>query len=133
MNKIIFNNPRAALTIEYVGGRSLGRCYSESTYRVTSKSPLATSTIQAFRDANLVGIGQEFSCSQVILVDGRKVPVGDIQDHSGTDNVEAIEVEEWSGKPTGQPAVNAYTGKPYAAHSYGYYVYECVTRCDSGD
>jgi len=129
---IIWRNPRPSLTIEHAGSRSLGRCYSEATFRVTSTSPLKPDVIEALRAARLVGIGQEFSAFQV-LADGRKVPVRDIQDPSGTDLVEPIEVDTDTGRATGRPALNPYNGNPYPAHNLAHYVYECVTRCDSGD
>ncbi|NBT36359.1 MAG: hypothetical protein EBT03_12640 [Betaproteobacteria bacterium] len=128
---IIWRNPRPTLTVEPAGSRQLGRCYYESTYRVMSTSPLGPEVVEALRKARLVGIGQEFSAHQV-LADGRKVAVRDVQDPSGEDEVEAIEVDE-GGKPTGRPAVNPYSGNPYPLHKFSFYVYECVTRCDSGD
>jgi hypothetical protein len=132
MNKIIFKSPRAKLTIEHSSSRSLGRCYSESTYRVTSTSPLKPLTIEAFRAAGLLGTGQEFLSFQV-LPDGRRVPLSEQQEPSGTDLVEGLEVDEFTGKPTGSAPLNPYTGKPYPPHSFSYFIYECVTRCDSGD
>ena len=129
---IIWRNPRPTLIIEHTGGRKLGRCYHESTCKVTSTSPLGPEAMEALRKARLVGIGQEFSAYQV-LEDGRQVPIRDVQDPSGGDDVEAIEVEEATGQPTGRPAVNAYNGNPYPLHKFPYYVYECVTRVDSGD
>ena len=132
MNQIIFKNPRPTLTIEHIGSRSLGRCYSETTYRVTSTSPLSPETISSFQAAGLVGIGQEFRFHQV-LRDGGTVAVNKQQEPSGTDAVHGIEVDEFTGKPTGNAAVNPYTGKQYAPHNFFHYVYECVTRCDSSD
>lgn len=132
MKKIIFKNPRPTLTIEHTGSRDLGRCYSETTYRVTSTAPLSPETIDAFRAARLVGIGQEFQSFQ-ILTDGSRLAVGVRQDPSGTDAVEPLEIDEFTGKPTGNEAVNPGTGRPYPPHSFFHYMYECVTRCDSGD
>ncbi|NBW12915.1 MAG: hypothetical protein EBR82_33310 [Caulobacteraceae bacterium] len=129
---IIWRNPRPTLTVEPAGSRQLGRCYYESTYKVTSTSPLTPETITALRTARLVGVGQEFSSAQV-LADGRKIPLVEVQDPSGADEVEAIEIDTDTGKPTGRPAVNPYNGNPYPLHKFSYYVYECVTRCDSGD
>jgi len=132
MNHVIYKNPRPTLTIEHSGSRSLGRCYSETTYRVTSTSALSPETIAVFQKARLVGIGQE-SLSFQVLADGSKVAIGKQHEPTGYDVVEGTEVDEHTGKPTGRPAVNPYTGKPYGSHSYSYYVYDCVTRCDSGD
>lgn len=132
MNQIIFENPRPTLTIEHSGSRSLGRCYSETTYKVTATSPLSPETISAFQAAGLLGIGQEFRSRQV-LADGGTVAVNEQQEPSGTDAVHGIEVDEFTGKPTGNAAVNPYTGKQYAPHNFFHYVYECVTRCDSSD
>ena len=132
MNKVIFKNPRPTLTIEYIGSRSIGRCYLEMTYRVTSTSPLSSETISAFQAAGLLGIGQECRFHQV-LRDGGTVAVNKQPEPSGTDAVLPVEVDEFTGKPTGNAAVNPYTGKQYAPHNFFHYVYEVVTRCDSGD
>lgn len=135
MNKIIFKNLRAALTIEHSGSRSLGHCYSEITYRVTTTQPLSLATLLAFREAGLVGVGQEFSAYQV-LSGGDRIPVGEqgSQNPSGIDMVNPQRVDEFTGKPIASGiAINPYSGKLYAPHAYYNYVYECVTRCDSGD
>lgn len=133
MDKIIFKNHRAALTIEHSSSRSLGRCYYETIYKVTATQPLTHATLLAFREAGLVGEGQEFSAYQV-LPGGDRIPVGEqhSQNPSGTDVVEPQRVDEFTGKPL-PAAMNPYSGKPYAPHTYYNYVYECVTRCDSGD
>lgn len=135
MDRIIFKNLRAALTIEHSSSRSLGRCYSETTYKVVATSPLSFETLAAFQAVGLVGIGQEFSAYQV-LPGGDRIPVGERQSQnpSGTDVVEPQRVDEFTGKPIGDgPVMNPYSGKPYAPLTYYNYVYECVTRCDSGD
>ena len=134
MDKIIYKNPRAVLTIEHSGGRSLGRCYSETTYKVVATSPLSSETLGAFRAAGLVGVGQEFLVYQV-LPGGDRIPVGEkqTQNPSGTDVVEPQRVDEFTGAPREGVAMNPYSGLPYAPHTFYNYVYECVTRCDSGD
>jgi len=42
-------------------------------------------------------------------------------------------VDEFTGAPREGVAMNPYSGKPYEPHNFYNYVYECVTRCDSGD
>ena len=128
----VWRNPRPVLVVEPAGGRQLGRCYYETTYRVTSTSPLTGKALLGLRDAGVVGYGQEFATYQV-LASGQRGPVLETQTPSGADEVECTEVYEDTGKPTGRPAINPYSGKPYGTQKFSYYTYECVTRCDSGD
>ena len=64
------------LTIAVESTRNLGRCYNETVYKVTSKSPLNVKKIRSLRDAGFVGYGQEFSYHEV-LPDGSTLRVAE--------------------------------------------------------
>jgi hypothetical protein len=119
----VYRNPRPALVVESTGGRQLGRCYHESTYRVTSRDKLSKKRLQALFEAGFLGVGQEFFV--VSPCDGTEAPAGE-------DLVPCVVIAD-SGETLDEPAINPYSGKPYPPAPHHYFVYECRTRCDSGD
>lgn len=120
----VFRNPRPSLVIEHVGGGALGRCYSSSLWRVTSTVRLSTDTLKALNGAGVLGIGQEFYV---------RSPADGKEPAAGEDEVPCVTVDRRTGQPTGEPANNPYSGEPYGSTRCPYYVYECESRCDSGD
>jgi len=122
-HKFAFVMPRPMLTIESTGGRSLGRCYSASGYRVTSLRRISQEGLWQLRELGFLGLGQEFSVAS--QCDGKEEP--------GL-TVEAPCVEyDASGKALPGPAINPYSGLPYEPSKYTYYVYDCESRVDSSD
>lgn len=54
------------VSIVSLGTKTLGRCYYETVYRVTSTRPLTQDEVQSLKDEGKLGYGQEFfeeSCS----------------------------------------------------------------------
>jgi hypothetical protein len=117
-------NPRPHLVIDSTGGGSLGNCYSASLWRVTSTKRLSTDALKALNKAGVLGFGQEFYVRS--QADGKETAAGE-------DEVPCVTVDRRTGKPTGEPAINPYNGKPYGSTKCPFYVYECESRCDSGD
>lgn len=137
----VYRNPRPNLTIEPAGGASLGRCYSATYFRVTSLHPLSMKNLGALREAGFLGYGQEFSARQVIDEKGSRCQVPNELDWrtskdvqaTGVEDVPCVEVDDHTGKPTGNPPVNPYSGELYKPSSTPYFTYECEDRCDSSD
>lgn len=119
----IYRNSRPTLAVEYTGESRLGRCYSEARYRVTSRRRLTSDRLKALFSAGFLGVGQEF---------GVKSRCDGSEDPAGHDTVPCVVVDS-DGVPTAEPPINPYSGEPYAPISDPYYVYECYSRCDSGD
>lgn len=120
----VYLNPRPTLVIEHVGGGQLGNCYSGSTWRVTSTTKLTAAKLVALNAAGVLGIGQEFYVRS--QADGKEAAAGE-------DEVPCVTVDRRTGKPTGEPPINPYSGNLYGSHKYPFYVYECESRCDSSD
>ena len=122
--RFVYPKPIPDLTIETTGGGSLGNCYSSTTWRVTSLHRLSVKTLQALNAAGVLGFGQEFYIRS--QADGKEAPAGEKE-------TPCVAVDRFTGKPTGEPAINPYSGQPYGSHKYPFYIYECESRCDSGD
>jgi len=120
----VYLNPRPQLAIVSTGGRSLGRCYTENTFRVTSTRPLTLEQLYALNKAGLLGFGQEF---------GVTTPESTMDKSAGSDLVPCSCIDDRTGEQLPGPAINPYSGLPYAPTRSHYYVYDCYTRCDSGD
>ncbi len=120
----VYLNPRPALTIENAGGGSLGNCYSSAIYKVTSTVRLSAATLKALNATGVLGFGQEFYIRS--QADGKEAAAGE-------DEVPCVTVDRRTGQPTGEPAINPYSGEPYGSHKYPWFVYMCESRCDSGD
>jgi len=114
----IYRQTRPQLTIELTGGRSLGRCYSETTYRVTSTRKIPRDRLLVLNGEGFLGFGQEFGINSPC--DGEEKP-------AGHDTLPCV------NEDTGEPGVNPYSGMSYPDIQSPYYVYECYSRCDSGD
>lgn len=56
--------------ITCTGGRSLGRCYSASTYLVESPRELSPADWNLLRASKKLGYGQEFYTKSLGLIDG---------------------------------------------------------------
>lgn len=120
----VYRRVRPLLTIDSVGGRSLGNCYSAAFYRVTSERRLSAENLEAMFALGLLGIGQEFYVRS--QADGKEEP-------AIVDEVPCVTVDE-TGAPTGEPPINPYNGQPITGTAkYNYYVYETQANCDSGD
>jgi len=126
MSNLSFTYPKPMpdLTIETTGGGSLGNCYSSTTWRVTSLHRLSVKKLEALNEAGVLGFGQEFYIRS--QADGKEAPAGEKESA-------CVAVDRNTGKPTADPAINQYSGKPYEPHKYPFFVYECESRCDSGD
>ena len=135
---IIFLSPRPSLTVEGTGSRSLGRCYSEATYRVTSRQPLDRKTLKALSEAGVLGYGQEFGVMYATAAGGSEPVPETVEwntrpEPTGWDDVPAVQVVRGTTTPTGAPAINTYTGLPYGPQRMPFYVYNVVRRVDSSD
>jgi len=118
----VHRNPRPSIAIVCTGGRSLGNCYSESTFEITARRRLERKQIHALWDAGFIGYGQEFGVTS--QCDGNEEP-------AGVDIVPCtVEID---GKPTGDAPINPYTGNMYEPYNEPYYVYRTYARVDSGD
>lgn len=117
-----YRNPRPLLIVESTGGASLGNCYNASYQRVTSTQRLGRKEIEALREAGVLGYGQEFYIRS--RCDGQEAAAG----HDAVSCVTVV-----NGVVTDEPAVNDYTGEPYAPVQRPYFVYETESRVDSGD
>lgn len=120
----VYMNTRPQLSVEHTGGRHLGNCYYATSYKVTSLKRLSRETVKGLFDLGFMGYGQEFNV--ISPCDGKEPP-------AGTDEVPCTTVDRWTNKPTGEPAINPYSGLPYGPSLQEYFVYECESRCDSGD
>lgn len=129
---IVFANPRPVLTVETTGGRSLGRCYSETTFRVTTLQPLARRDMEALGSIGVLGVGQELSFS-FQTASGAAEPLPESTDWpfvgvpTGYDTLRGAEADDVTYHPTGRALENPPTAQR------GYYVYNVVRRCDSSD
>jgi hypothetical protein len=65
---------RNTLNITVVSSGYIGRCYTETVFRVKSNCQLSSRNILALRSGGFLGYGQEFTMSE-ILPDGVKSPV----------------------------------------------------------
>lgn len=124
MKQYVYRNVRPQLVIESKGGRSLGHCYTASSYRITSLSKLTAEKIQGLFNLGFIGYGQEFNV--LSKCDGTEEP-------AGIDQVPCTVVDERTGEVLNEPPTNPYSGKLYAPSATPYYVYDTESRCDSGD
>ncbi len=134
MNKRMYINPRPLLAIELAGGRSLGNCYSATTYRITSTRKLNMGQLVILRSVGLIGYGQEHSFT-FVCADGSRSP-GPIHDGgmpTGVDVIQCSEIDERTGSVVRCPSINPYSGIEDQPHEEPFYVYECEDRVDSGD
>jgi len=124
MKSYTYPRTRPTLSIESTGGARLGNCYNASYYKVTSAWRLTHEQLRKLNAAGVLGFGQEFTVKS--QCDGKE-PVAFV------DLVPCVVME--GGKVLDEPPVNPYsrTGELYKPSEYGYFVYECEARCDSGD
>lgn len=122
-NIVRYPQSRPDLTIECTGGKSLERCYSASYWRITSLNRIKKDTINQLFQLGLVGIGQAFDIRS--QCDGKEPP-------AFVEEIAAVEFDMMGAIVPGMP-INEYSGKPFAPSRQHVYVYECETRCDSGD
>lgn len=124
MKRHVYRNTRPELVIELKGERSLGRCYSESNWKITSMSKLTSEKIRELYRSGFLGMGQEFHI--LSKCDGT-------ESYAGVDLVDCVVVDEDTNEVLSEQAINQYTGEPYTPIEMKYYVYNTITRCDSGD
>ncbi len=101
----------------------ISNCYSGDTWRITSTQRLKNETIVAMNKLGLIGFGQEFGI--LSQCDGKEL-------EAGHDVAECVEITP-QGTVLPGPAINPYSGEPYAPINYPFFVYDCWSRCDSGD
>ena len=114
----VYRNTRPSLVVELVGSKKLGNCFYATYYRVTSTDRLSGEKLNALRKAGFLGGGQGFYV---------KSPCNGTEEPAGHDTLECVDDE------TGKPAVNEYSGKPYAPSKSPYFYYNVEDQCDSGD
>ena len=81
---LTYKSPRPSLLVECIGGRSLGRCYSEATHRVTAQQAIPVKKLRSLFEAGVVGIGQEVEF-YLIGPDGKRTAPSDYAQPSGHD------------------------------------------------
>ncbi len=118
----VYWNHRPRLVVENRGGKALGNCYIASFQRITSTLRMSRKEIEALRDAGVLHGGQEFYIRS--QCDGNEPAAG--QDMLPC-------VVELNGEILDEPAINPYSGLPYAPIQQSYFVYETESRVDSGD
>lgn len=119
----VHRSVRPSLTIEMTSSRSLGHCYTEANYRVTSTRPLTHERLRLLFQAGFLGVGQEFIVNS--KCDGTEGP-------AGFDDVPCIVIDD-HGNVLPEVAINPYSGRPYGSQQQPYFTYETCCRCDSGD
>lgn len=124
MKQFVYRNPRPQLVIESKGGRSLGRCYTASSYRIISLSKMTAEKLQGLFRLGFIGYGQEFEI--ISKCDGTEEP-------AGIESIPCIVIDERTGAVLDEPPTNPYSGKLYEPSQSPYYVYDTESRCDSGD
>jgi hypothetical protein len=120
----VYKRTRPHLTIEITGGGSLGNCYSQTNWRVTSWNRISKEKLVSMNNIGLLGIGQEFYVSS--QADGKEPA-------AGHDETPCQVVDRRTGKVLDEPPINDYSGKPIEPIQCEFYVYDCESRCDSGD
>jgi hypothetical protein len=123
MNAFYYPNPRPQLVIERTGGGAISNCYSGASWKITSLYQLKKETILQLYLAGVVGFGQEFGVTS--QCDGLEQP-------TGWDEIECVEFDSQGYVVQGKPK-NQYTGEDRPPIKSPYFVYECWSRCDSGD
>lgn len=120
MPDIVFKAPTPDLILECIGTRQAGRCYTVTTYRVTSRTKLPRTVFDGLRAAGLLGYGQGWSVSDPAEETQALVPTV---------------VDSATGKvlAQGEAVLNPYTRLPYEPSLRTVYVYTVTSECDSGD
>ncbi len=126
-------SPKPQLSIENRGGRSLGRCYNASYFRITSLRPLSLKDLSRLRECGFLGYGQEF-ISSYLTKEGSKIGVPDTLDWrtakdvepTGYDEVGLTDIKEETWEVVGPSNSHHKTSLPY-------YIYEIESRVDSSD
>lgn len=109
---------RPDITIENAGGASLGRCYSQTNYRVTANRRLTRAQLTGLAELGIIPVGQEFEI--VSQCNGKEEP-------AFIDDIAPTAVDR-DGLPTATVRiVNVQHLK------FPYWVYECYSRTDSSD
>lgn len=137
MNKLVYIPTRPALTVESVGGTQLGQCFHEHVWKVTSRNPLGSKQLHSLVSAGFIPAGQSVYTKHV-KSDGTRdnVPAEmswrEAQEVKPTfhNTVKCTEIDERTGNVVNYPVVKC--GKELST-DYGYFVYEVITRIDSGD
>lgn len=120
MTDILFKAPTPDLVLECTGTAQKGRCYTVTTYRVTSAKKLPWSVFDGLRTAGLLGFGQGFSVSEGKEEQQMLEPV--TVDHTGKELARGYDV-----------VINPYSRQPYKTTYRTVYVYTITSECDSGD
>ena len=109
------------MSVQHLGTRQAGRCYTISTFQVRSTYKLQHSVFEGLREAGLLGYGQGYTVSSAVEEQELLVPVK-VDDHTGEVVAEGYENVH-----------NPYSREPYK-HSYRtVYVYTVTSECDSSD
>lgn len=109
---------RPDVTIERVSGMGLGRCYSQTNYRVTANRRLTRAQLHGLANLDIIPAGQEFGV--LSPCDGKEEP-------AFFDEVEPTAIGR-DGLPTATVRIIDVKRR-----SFPYWVYECYERTDSSD
>lgn len=109
---------RPDFTIEKVRGVGLGRCYSQTTYRVTANRRITPAQLNQLAAIGIIPAGQEFGV--LSQCDGKEEP-------AFYDEVEPTAIDR-DGLPTATVRI-----VDARRRSFPYWVYECYERTDSSD
>lgn len=109
---------RPDITIEKVSGVGLGRCYSQTTYRVTANRRLTRDQLETLARIGIIPAGQEFGI--ISQCDGKEEP-------AFSDEVEPTALDR-DGHPTATARIDITNRL-----NFPYWVYECYERTDSSD
>lgn len=120
MTDIIFKAPTPDLTLECTGTVQKGRCYTVTTYRITSRTKLPRTVFDGLRASGLLGYGQGWSVSEAVEETQTLVPTA--VDSSGKTLAFGYDV-----------VLNPYSRQPYKTTYRTVYVYTVTSECDSGD
>jgi len=111
------------VSISYVGTRSLGRCYNEVKYRISSNKRLSSDSIVKIYNSGVMSRGQSFEI--ISQCDGNETP-------AGRHNVPAVMVDDRTGEILSDPPVN-WAGIPVEPRVENYWDYDVTVSIDSGD
>ena len=121
MTTIILRAPTPELTVNCLGTKQAGRCYTITRYEVRSTKKLQHAVFAGLRDAGMLGYGQGFSVSSPREEQELLVPVS---------------IDEATGKVLAEgyeKVLNPYSRQPYKETYRTVYIYTVTSDCDSSD
>lgn len=109
---------RPDISVDHTGGMSLGRCYSQTNYRVTANRRLTRDQLNKLAEIGIIPAGQEFNVTS--QCDGK-------EEAAFWDEVEPTALDR-DGHPTATARIVDVKNRKFT-----YWVYECYERTDSSD